>query len=623
MIFLPQPKKIKESRGFFYISYDTEIVLDASCSIKELEIAKLIKNEIKSSAAMDININKSFAKDTKSIYLVKTAEEAEGKSEGYTLKIREEGIVIEGNDYAGLLYGAQTLREIIRQNGTKIPCLNIEDIPDFKHRGFYHDVTRGKVPTLETLKELVERLSFYKINQLQLYIEHTFAFKNMTEVWIGKDPLTAEEILELDEFCKLRNVELVPSIATFGHLYEALRTKTYSHLCELEGESDKPYNFIDRMLHHTLDVTNDESISFVKSMLHEFIPLFSSDKFNICCDETFDLGKGRSKKLNEELGTGKLYVDFLKKIINIVKGYNKEVMFWGDIIIKHPEYINQIPNDVICLNWDYGDTATEDNTKAFFEAGMKQYVCPGVSGWNRIMNAMDVANANISKMISYGKKYKALGVLNTDWGDFGHINFLANSMNGMILGAALSWNSEDNKDIHESDRAVSIFEYGENASDIMMTLRKLSRQEAVTWGDIICWKEYKTVNIEYITNAVKRFEMLDADKIAEAYKNVLSLEKQLISFGRVINENRKIDLMEFSTSARGIALMNAVGLSIKKYYFNNPKVSVVLENNKLAEELERWFNQFSILWRTRNKESEISRIYEVISYLCKYLRDTK
>jgi hypothetical protein len=358
-------------------------------------------------------------------------------------------------------------------------------------------------------------------------------------------------------------------------------------------------------------------------MLHEFIPLFSSDKFNICCDETFDLGKGKSKELSEQVGTGKLYVDFLNKIIDIVKGYNKEVMFWGDIIIKHPEYINQIPKDVICLNWAYNDTVTEDNTKIFYEAGMRQYVCPGVGGWNRIMNAMDSAYANIVKMISYGKKYNACGVLNTDWGDFGHINFLANSMNGMILGAALSWNPDDKKYMQEFDRSASILEYGENASDIMMVLRKLSRQEAVSWSDIICWKEYKTVNLEYVTKCAKKLEMLDTNKITIAYNNALSLERQILEFGSFINQNRKIDLMEFGASARGIALMNATGLSIKRYYFNNPAVPVVLENDKLAAELEKWFNQFASLWRTRNKESELSRIYEVISYLCGYLRDKK
>ena len=78
-------------------------------------------------------------------------------------------------------------------------------------------------------------------------------------------------------------------------------------------------------------------------MLDQYIPLFSSNKFNICCDETFDLGEGKNKKLAAEVGKGRLYIDFLKKIVEHVKGYGKQVMFWGDIILEHPELMARTP----------------------------------------------------------------------------------------------------------------------------------------------------------------------------------------------------------------------------------------------------------------------------------------
>ena len=54
-------------------------------------------------------------------------------------------------------------------------------------------------------------------------------------------------------------MELVPSLSTFGHLYEALRSKSFRELCELEIR-DEEYSFVDRMAHHTLDVTNPKSL---------------------------------------------------------------------------------------------------------------------------------------------------------------------------------------------------------------------------------------------------------------------------------------------------------------------------------------------------------------------------
>ena len=45
-------------------------------------------------------------------------------------------------------------------------------------------------------------------------------------------------------------------------------------------------------------------------------------------------------------------------------------------------------------------------------------------------------------MCSYARKYKAVGILNTEWGDYGHINQPIFSIPGMIYGAVCSWNDK-------------------------------------------------------------------------------------------------------------------------------------------------------------------------------------
>ena len=114
-------------------------------------------------------------------------------------------------------------------------------------------MTRGRVQTLDNLKKLVDTLSFYKMNQLQLYVEHTHMFRDLTELWRDDTPMTAEEVLELDQYCYERGVELVPSIATFGHLYKLLKTKTYEHLCELPGSSEPTSSIFVQMRPLTLE----------------------------------------------------------------------------------------------------------------------------------------------------------------------------------------------------------------------------------------------------------------------------------------------------------------------------------------------------------------------------------
>ncbi|MBN1130223.1 MAG: family 20 glycosylhydrolase, partial [Chitinispirillaceae bacterium] len=302
-------------------------------------------------------------------------------SERYRLTIGREGVVIEGEGARGVFRGAQTFLQLLKENGTILPCLEIEDSPDYPARGFLHDVTRGKVPTLATLKLLADKLAFYKINQLQLYIEHAFAFRGIPELWQDKDPLTAEEIKELDLYCRDRCIDLVPSLATFGHLYELLRLKRFEDLNELDLKaSELPHSLWDRMAHYTIDVGNEKSFPLIKSMIDEFVPLFSSGFCNICCDETFDLGKGKNRKLAEKAGTGRLYIDFVIKLTAAVRGHGKTPMIWGDIVLRHPEVIGELPGDVVFLNWDYGAEVTGTAAKTFADAGVKQYVCPGIQG---------------------------------------------------------------------------------------------------------------------------------------------------------------------------------------------------------------------------------------------------
>ena len=166
-------------------------------------------------------------------------------------------------------------------------------------------------------------MAAYKLNQLQLYMEHTFLFAKFSEVWRDDTPLTPEDILELDAYCRKRHIELIPSIACFGHLYKVLRTRTYCHLCELPDMEQEPFGFVDRMKHHTLDVSNPESMQLAKSLIDEFMPLFTSKYFNICADETFDLGKGKSAGLAETKGTQRMYLDFVKELCGYVVSKGK------------------------------------------------------------------------------------------------------------------------------------------------------------------------------------------------------------------------------------------------------------------------------------------------------------
>jgi hexosaminidase len=367
--------------------------------------------------------------------------------QGYRLSISPTGITISASTPAGQFYGAATLRQLQRQFPKSLPCLEIEDHPDFPVRGVMLDISRDKVPTMQTLYELIDLLASWKINQLQLYIEHTFAYSQHKTVWASASPMTAQEIRDLDTYCQHRFIELVPNQNSFGHMERWLKHPQYQHLAEAIDGSETPWGFRWKGP-FSLCPTDPASIELLAGLYAELLPNFSSRLFNIGCDETFDVGQGRSKTESDRRGKMHVYLDFLKKVDALVQSNNRKMMFWGDIIIHKPELIPELPKGAIALEWGYdSDHPFDRDGSLFAAAGIPFYVCPGTSSWNTFAGRTDNAIANLRSAAENGLKHKAIGYLNTDWGDNGHFQYLPVSYLGFAAGAAFSWCLDTNKNI--------------------------------------------------------------------------------------------------------------------------------------------------------------------------------
>lgn len=613
MYFIPQPQEVLEKKGQCYLPYDGKIVIDGNCGREIYPLAQLLGKEIERYTGFTYEITKGYGKGT--IYLV---EDSSYKEEQYQISIDEERIHIKGRGRTGILYGIQTLRQIISQEGGVLPCMVIEDYPDQEVRGFYHDVTRGRVPTLDWLKELADTLSYYKINQMQLYIEHSYLFEGLSEVWRDDTPLKAEEILELDQYCLERGIELVPSLSTFGHLYKILSTKQFSHLSETKDAEKHPFSFVDRMAHYTIDVSSEEGFQLIEKLLLEYMPLFTSKKFNLGADETFDLGKGRNKERAKKEGIPALYMEYVGKLCSFVveKGYTP--LIWGDVMLEFPELATKLPKGTICLNWGYAPWQTEDSTRTYAEHGVKQYVCPGVGGWNQLINIMESAYNNISRMCGYAKKYEAAGVLNTDWGDYGHINHPAFSIPGLIYGGAASWNYDGFPEYEDINKAISKIEYKDSTEKFMEIVGMISKQESFSWRNMVQWKEKYHDQPEE-----KRKEFLKEAKeqgLEEAVANqtIVHGMKELTACISSMDTSSRSKVKPYLLAAEGMILFNQLGTILQEEGSGEP---VKEQGYILAEKLEQWFYRYRMMWYTVSKESELYRLREVMQWYGDYLRE--
>lgn len=424
-ILLPVPKKMEWTTGHFTFT-----------------------NPIKFSAPKEavITINKIFQHHLHLTGIVNTSgtikfiKTKELKPQAYHLQIQPAQIHIEYGDDQGLFYALTTLKQIAIQSNNLLPCVDIEDNPDLATRGAMLDISRGKIPTLETLYGIVDFLSDLKYNQLQLYIEgFSFGYPSFKSLWEKTEtPLTPEEIRKLDAYCKDRFIELVPNQNSLGHMGPWLATDQYKDLAECP-EGYKLLGLID--IKTTLSPTNPKSLELIKKMSNDLLPNFQSNQFNVNLDEPFELGKNKNHPIKAPKEITKIYINYAIQLNDYVNSKGKKMMMWGDVVSKSPEIIPTIPKNITLLEWRYeADQPFNKICAKYQNAGLHYMVCPGTSSWSSFTGRTDNMMRNVENAISSGIQFGAAGILMTDWGDTPHLQYLTVSYAGFAYAAALSWN---------------------------------------------------------------------------------------------------------------------------------------------------------------------------------------
>lgn len=382
----------------------------------------------------------------------------DGRSEhGYHLDVAQDptssatagpSVVLRAASAAGLRNGAATFAQLLRQymgaKGCLLPALRVSDEPEIATRGVMLDISRDRVPTMEHLREIVNTLALLKCNHLQLYTEHTFAYSGHEEVWRDASPMTGEEYETLDGWCRELGIALAANQNCFGHLASWLKLPRYLPLAEIDS-LEKTWKFMewDRPGPFSLCPIDPRSNELVRDMLDQLLPHFSSKQVNINCDETFDVGQGRSASEVTEHGRAKVYYDFVHKIVGEVRRHGFRPMFWADIALSHPDKVGMMPSDLLSLAWGYEPDSDFDNWgRTLKNNGREFWVCPGTSAWRSIVGRTVERRANIDAAVAAAGRHDATGLLVTDWGDLGHRQQWPVTLHGVTDGLNAAWTGE-------------------------------------------------------------------------------------------------------------------------------------------------------------------------------------
>ncbi len=356
-------------------------------------------------------------------------------SQGYRLHIDDGGVTIDAADDAGAFYARRTLDQLLGPDG-ELPAGLVVDHPDVALRGVMLDVSRDKVPTLETLETLIDRLASWKINHVELYMEHTFAYAGHDEVWASSSPYTAADIRRLDAFCAARFVELTPNQNCLGHFERWLAHDRYRPL------AIRPDGWTDARGRHrrptTLEPTSTAARALVAGLVGELLDSFTSRRVHLGLDEPWELPDDRFDD----------YIDFVGFLRSLGVLEGRQVLMWGDIVASHPERLGDLPEGVTICEWGYeADHPFAERAERLAATGRPFWLSPGTSSWNSLVGRVTNMVANVRSAAEVATATGAEGVLATDWGDNGHLQYLPVSEPGFAYAAATTWCATANVDL--------------------------------------------------------------------------------------------------------------------------------------------------------------------------------
>lgn len=559
--------------------------------------ARMLKAMVRRRAGLSLRVSRDAADEDGRI--VAELVPHQRHEQWYRLLIGTKEIRLLAGTLEGFRHGVTTLGQLLAA-GRRIAAMEIEDWPDFEVRGVMLDISRDKVPTTRTLLRLVDLLADWKINQLQLYMEHTFAYRGHERVWRGASPLTGSEIRRIDRYCRERGIELVPNQNSFGHMERWLRHEPYRRLAETDQPWRTPFGTV-RDYPATLCPLDPGSIRLVGDLYRQLLPNFSSRLLNVGLDETFELGQGRSRGECRSRGTGRVYLDYLLKVHRLVARHDHRMMFWADIILKYPGLIRHLPKDAIALLWGYeGRHPFDRECRRVASCGLPFYVCPGTSSWCSFAGRTRNAMQNLRHAARAGLRHGASGYLITDWGDFGHRQCPPVSLGPLLYGASVSWCGHANAALdvgEEVDRHV-VGDPGAGVGELWLRAGDVHLASGVRLMNRSVLFKVMECGLEEIP-AIKGLKASSIRKMQQAIE-VLSRDAAGVKFsgaeGRLMRSELRVtlDVMRHACRRAMLALQGRNGAYDEE------------EASSLAADMRRIMRRHRALWLARNRTGGLS-----------------
>jgi len=473
---LPQPQQVRYEGGSIPIS-GLMIAYVSPPSPEDRFAGEELARGLKEKTGLTIQITDSSSGAARLIVLTRTGapdplpgsnEKAGPDSrEAYRLTIDGNGVQIAGRSSAAVYYGVETLLQLVdgTASAASFPRVRIADWPTLAYRATLVDVgSEGPMCTVEQVKKQIDLLARFKANQYFFYSEANIELDGYP--LLNPDArFSKDQVREIISYARQRHIDVVPAVELYGHLHDLFRIERYSDLADFPHGGE-------------FNPENPKTSSLLEDWIGQIADLFPSPFVDIGFDETFAI-----EKAADRAGPGvtpvKLFIRQLNGVANLFRKRGKQVMAYGDIMVKFPDIISQLPPGLIALAWYY-DPGHDPEYKRWLDPLVAHHVphmvVPGVSSWSEIAPDFDMTFANVDTWLTAGRKSGALGMVNTVWTDDGQV-LLQMSWPGFAYGVAAAWQTAPMQRANFFPAFAHVFYSSPGAADVAGALGELNQAE--------------------------------------------------------------------------------------------------------------------------------------------------
>ncbi len=490
-ILVPYPNKIEFKDGEYIVQRNISLCFPDSCRSEVNDLVEFFESkkigfcEKEDDAIIHLRIDKNYSK----------------MNESYSLVINKDKINIIASDRAGIFYGIQTLKQLLKKNNEGnyfFPYVEIEDAPRFEWRALLLDEARtfqGKY----LVKRLIKEMSLLKMNKLHWHLTDDQGWR----IEIKKYPLLTsinsdltlsedieddqrkgyyshDDIKEIVKYAKENHVTIIPEIEMPGHASAAIVAYPWlgvhkSPICL--PVTSKPVK-VSSIYKDVFDISDDRTIQFFKDVLDEICPLFSNGVVHIGGDEVCFSQWKESVSISEFMKENKLisYADLQRWLTNSMSNYLSEkgirMMGWNDILGDNIHNYSENNNDDYIIG-----EKLNSQTIIHFWKGDKSLMQNALMGGFDIVNAYhqytymdyDTCSISLHKAYSFDPDYfdsskqvkgKVLGLSCQMWGGSictieTHFKLFKQIFPRLAAYAEVGWTAKENKNWGRFQNAIN------------------------------------------------------------------------------------------------------------------------------------------------------------------------